>query len=299
VILGAAVKNFVVALLAIAGLTVGLSQLASAADLPVKARQPARQQPAQQAPASTNWSGTQIGGNGGGSVANNAFVEPGSVACWPGSVFGTSCTETPFSFSGQGKSFVGGGFVGYNVQMANTVVGVEGDALWKKATTSSSQQSTALGLGPCDPCLRSDAFTGSISQGFEASIRARGGFLVTPSTLIYGTAGISFGQVSGSFTYQGILNFPAGSMATASGSWSDFRVGPTAGAGVETAIGPGLKLRLEYRYTSYGSYSKDIPLTTVCGPPGGCVFPSANSHINVPNVYNQKLMVGIGYNLGG
>jgi outer membrane immunogenic protein len=292
-------KRIAIALLAVTGVSMGLSQLASAADLPVKARQPARQQPAQQAPASTNWSGTQIGGNGGGSVANNAFVEPGSVACWPGSVFGTTCTETPFSFSGQGKSFVGGGFVGYNVQMANTVVGVEGDALWKKATTSSSQQSTALGPTFCDPpCSRLDSFTGSISQGFEASIRARGGFLVTPSTLIYGTAGISFGQVSGSFTYQGILNVPPGSMATASGSWSDFRIGPTAGAGVETAIGPGLKLRLEYRYTSYGSYSKDIPLNTVCTG-GGCVFPSANSHINVPNVYNQKLMVGIGYNLRG
>ena len=52
---------------------------AVAADLKV----PAPVAVAQQTPAS-NWSGGQIGGNGGGSISNNSFVEPGTYLCSAG-----------------------------------------------------------------------------------------------------------------------------------------------------------------------------------------------------------------------
>ena len=79
---------------------------AFSADMSVKPRpSSAVQQPVVQA---SNWNGGQIGGNGGGSIGNNNFVEPGSVVCYL-----ASCPETPFNFSGHPSSFVGGGFIGY------------------------------------------------------------------------------------------------------------------------------------------------------------------------------------------
>src|SRR5262245_1465956 len=81
---------------------------AFAADL----RVPASTGVQQQATASSNWSGGQVGGNGGGSIANNSFVEPGSYLCASGFFIGSNCFETPFSFSDQKASAVAGGFVG-------------------------------------------------------------------------------------------------------------------------------------------------------------------------------------------
>ena len=38
-------------------------------------------------------------------------------------------------------------------------------------------------------------------QSWDASVRGRAGFLVTPWTLAYGTVGVAFGSVGGSFSY--------------------------------------------------------------------------------------------------
>jgi opacity protein-like surface antigen len=96
--------------------------------------------------------------------------------------------------------------------------------------------------------FRSETFTGSIKQTWDGSVRARAGYLVTPWILAYGTAGFAYGDVSGSFGYSAHDIFDLGYSTTGGGSWSDTRVGWTAGGGVETIISAGLTLRLEYRY---------------------------------------------------
>ena len=51
-------------------------------------------------------------------------------------------------------------------------------------------------------CLIGDTFTGSLHQGWDASIRGRFGVPINYSrTLIYATGGVAFGHVSGSFGY--------------------------------------------------------------------------------------------------
>jgi outer membrane immunogenic protein len=258
---------------------------AFSADMTVRPRpSPAVQAPAPQA---SNWSGGQIGGNGGGSIGNNNFVEPGAVVC-PGGL----CYETPFSFSGRPASFVGGVFAGYRWQMGNTVFGVEGDATWQQLKTSASQSSIST-------TMVTDDFSGSIKQEWEGSLRARYGWLVTPMTLIYATGGVSFGEVSGSFSYTG--NWATGpATVSGSGSWNDTRVGYTVGGGIESDVSSlfgvrGLKARAEYRFTSYGSYSKDIALACVGAACGPSVAPSSNAHIEVSDVYNHKFLVGLGF----
>ena len=47
-------------------------------------------------------------------------------------------------------------------------------------------------------------------------------------------------------------------------TWSDTRIGSTVGAGWETEIAPRWKVRGEYRYTDFGSYTKTFGLTTRC-----------------------------------
>jgi len=254
---------------------------------PVRAA-PQRAAPQQQA---SNWTGGQAGGSNGVSSANNNFVEPGAFN------FSNLCScdpsyETPFSFSGKSVSYIVGGFLGYRVQMGNVVVGVEGDVYWKRGETSQVQNTPP-------PWLASETFTGSQKQGTDASLRARLGYLVTPWTLLYATGGLAIGNVSGSFSYAA---FPPSFCSvtpcynvTGAASWSDTRVGGTVGAGAETQIFAGVKARMEYRYTDFGSFSKDVPLTDnsfgACGSRCG-----TNAHIDL-RAFNHRLTVGLGFDL--
>jgi hypothetical protein len=58
----------------------------------------------------------------------------------------------------------------------------------------------------------------------------------------------------------------------------------------------GVKGRIEYRYTDYGKFSKDVPLTnnypSVCTA-GTC---GTNAHIDM-RAFNQRIMVGLGFDL--
>jgi outer membrane immunogenic protein len=275
-------RRFLISSVGVLSTVVALTP-AFAADLTVKPRPATAVQPAPQA---SNWTGGQIGGNGGGSIGNNNFVEPGALVCFAAG----TCGETPFSFDKNPGSFVGGGFIGYRWQMGSTVFGVEGDVTWQELKSSVSQSSiTAITGG-----LRTDSFSGSIKQGVEGSVRARYGWLMTPMTLLYVTGGVAFGEVSGSFSYTGV----AADTVSGSGSWNDTRVGWTVGGGVESDVSslfgiPGVKVRAEYRFTDYGGYSKDIALSCT-GACSSVTYPSSTAHIEVSDVYNHKFLVGVG-----
>src|SRR5206468_6899232 len=72
--------------------------------------------------------------------------------------------------------------------------------------------------------------------------RPRLGFLATPNTLLYGTAGAAYGQVKDSAT----INVAGVGAATA--TFQDVKAGWTAGAGIEGAFGGGWSAKLEYLY---------------------------------------------------
>src|SRR5262249_28162197 len=108
---------------------------------------PARTRPAVAAPAA-NWTGFQTGAFGGNSSLAQNFAEPVAFLCPIAPVISASPSppppscETPFHFDGHPSSFTGGGFLGYRVQFGILVVGVEGDAAWKRAKTSLTQMDT-------------------------------------------------------------------------------------------------------------------------------------------------------------
>ena len=214
--------------------------------------------------------GRSVAPNGVSSV-NNGFVEPGAYVCPFGSSIGSNCFETPFSFSGHKAAYTIGPFVGYRFQWGNWVLGIEGDWSYKNSENSLSQSSTAAIAVTGSNYARTDQFSGSVKQKSDSSIRARVGTLVTPWSLLYVTGGVAFAEISGSFAYAGSLYFCPGSSsgaacvssststvatATTAVTWSDTRVGSTVGAGWETEIAPPWKVRGEYRYTDFGSYTK-------------------------------------------
>jgi outer membrane immunogenic protein len=243
------------------------------------------------AAAQPSWTGAQGGGQGGVSNMAQGFAEPGARLFPSSCPFAPTgyCSETPFSFSGNRTGATGGGFLGYRMQFGTFVGGVEGDINAQSMSNSyASSDSNAF---------RSETFNGSVKQGWDSSIRGRAGFLVTPWTLVYGTGGVAFGSVSGSFGYSAyevdhLCGFVCASSVGA-GSWSTTRSGLTGGAGIETLITQSLTLRLEYRYTDFGRYSENVYLNTVCGTT--CSSPSNNALINLHPTF-QAVRVGVGYN---
>jgi outer membrane immunogenic protein len=258
------------------------------------------------AAAQPNWTGAQVGGQGGISSMAQGFAEPGSHLfpdCSSGAIspfppFPASyCRETPFSFDGNKYTATGGVFLGYRLQFGSVVTGIEGDFNAKNATAGYTAATTNQ--------FRTETFNGSASQGWDSSIRGRLGWLVTPSTMIYGTGGVAFGRVTGTFGYSAIENDGCSSpnspcaYVNGGGIWSTVRTGATAGGGVETlfstGIGPfpSLTLRLEYRYTDLGNFSENVPLHTFCA--GACTSPSSNASINLHPTF-QTVTVGVGLN---
>jgi len=301
-------------LIILAFCAIALCAPAHAADMgiPRPARPASTSAPAPQQTASTNWSGGQIGGSNGVSSVNNNFVEPGAYLCPAGFPFETTCFETPFSFSGHPLTYTIGPFLGYRWQVGNSVIGVEGDWSWKHGETSFAQGIPAVCFDTGCINYRSDAKAGTISQNWDSSVRMRYGWLVNPWTLIYGTAGVAFGEISGSFNFNAAgfrcVTTPGvpvclapptatGITAVSDASWSDIKVGGTVGAGVEFAIAAGWKARAEYRYTDFGHYTKTVAVVSNCGVAGvGCSVPSSAATIDLSESFHT-FRVGIGFDL--
>src|SRR5262249_660175 len=82
--------------------------------------------------------------------------------------------------------------------------------------------------------------------------RPRFGFLATPNILLYGTAGLAYGQVneSAAVTVTGV--------GTAVSSFKDVKAGWTAGAGIEATFGGRWSGKIEYLYLDLGKTEQTL-----------------------------------------
>lgn len=136
-------------------------------------------------------------------------------------------TDTAFA-RGWGASLL----AGYNWQAGRTVFGLETD----------------IGKGR----LRSGRSNGidSYTIGYDTtgSLRARAGYLLTPSFMVYATGGFAYAHST--ITLDGVE------------SSKQWQTGWQGGLGTELKLDPRWSLRLEYLYTDYGS-------KTITGPVSG------------------------------
>jgi outer membrane immunogenic protein len=158
--------------------------------------------------------------------APSAPIETLPVASWTGPYagitagygFGGDADDTTAGNSIGTDGFLGGAFLGYNVELGNGMVaGVEGDVGYSgvKGTNAGTE----------------------VKSGVDGSLRARLGYTISPDILLYGTAGGAAKRTS--VTEGGIKD-------------SETQLGWTAGAGTDIKFTEQLFGRVEYRYTDYG-----------------------------------------------
>jgi outer membrane immunogenic protein len=233
-------KHFGRALAAASLLSIGISGTASAADMAVKA------QPMPPPVAVYNWTGFYIGGFGGYGWGNHDRINDAGFAN---------------SYSSSGA--IAGGLAGYNWQIKNFVLGVEGDLAWADIKGN-------------------DNFTGGTldetTLRWVGTIRGRAGIAID-KWLLFGTAGWAYGQ-------QRHVNT---NLAVGIDAFSSNTSGWTAGAGVEYAFAPNWLGKVEYRYYDFERYSRaGAPVTT----------PNGNVPYSVASQY-QTVTVGVSYKFGG
>ena len=208
-------RRFQYALLATVA-AIGFASVASAADLPTKG-------PYYKAPMAApafSWTGFYIGGDIGYGWGTSDGTLTNSVGGFP------------IPYSADPNGIIGGGFLGYNYQINQFVVGVEAD--WQAADLTGSASSALFG-----------GYTMSTRVNDYGSLRGRLGYAMD-RWLVFATGGWAWGKASTSYAVTGSPVFYTNSVN--GNGW-------TAGGGVEYALTNNWLARFEYRYTDLGSHS--------------------------------------------
>jgi len=209
-------RNNKMAFVLAAAMGFGGMQVATAADMPVKAR------PMAPVPVAYNWTGCYVGGNIGGLWANKDWTNE-----TPGPNFGL-----PIG-SHDPSGFLGGGQIGCNYQVSTFVFGIQGDYDW---TDASATNNDLVVLANTDR---------TTIKGL-ASVTGRAGY-AWDRFLVYAKGGAAWVRDDYD-VYVTATGAPAGSA-------SETRTGWTAGGGGEYAFAPSWSAFVEYDYYDFGTRS--------------------------------------------
>jgi outer membrane immunogenic protein len=141
------------------------------------------------------------------------------------------------------------GYAGYNWQISPAWLwGVEADIGW--ADNKDKESSRIPGLGVLD----AGSFA-EVSGSWDASVRLRGGMLLTPILLGYVTGGVAFQHLEATATCPADTTVCNPALGPQSFSSSTTRTGWTVGAGLEALLSAHCLVRVEYRYADLGDFS--------------------------------------------
>jgi outer membrane immunogenic protein len=202
-------KKFLLGTVALAAL--GVAAPAFAADLPARAPVYAK---APALAAVYNWTGFYVGIFGGGGWGNHYRHN-----------------TAPFDNNYTSAGGLVGGTIGYNYQMNNFVLGVEGDLAWASIVGNDASVGGTLD---------------ETRLNWIGSVRARGG-IAFGNALIFATGGWAFAQ-------QRHFNdgAPGDTFTTNTNGW-------TVGGGLEYAFNNNWSAKGEYRYYDFARYSRPVP----------------------------------------
>jgi outer membrane immunogenic protein len=275
-------RRTIVASLTAAGLCVGFSAAASAADLGSPAPAPVYTKAPIVEPA-YNWTGLYLGGNAGRARESASGISDFIDTGVPPSV-------NPQSNSFSSVGFVGGGQIGYNWQVApNWVLGAEGDWDWLRTNYKLCRQTDD------EVCFDAGRGFESISSQTKwlATARARAGVTVD-KFMFYGTGGAAWGSIQSTES----LNCLVGGCGTSSGklasssSITQTKAGWAAGLGVEGMLARNWSIKAEWLHVDLGHLSNT--LTTVGNANSG-----TQSAVWSRDERFDMLRVGVNYHLGG
>jgi outer membrane immunogenic protein len=282
-----------IAALAVVGFDAGLGSASLAADLPA----PPVYAKAPPTPAAPGWTGFYVGlGVGTRSSQTDGDMSRDSLvanfgACNP--AFSLACTGETLNSTG----FRISPYFGYNYQFApQWLAGVEGDfGLGSK--TAKLEGLFGPNSGASEFFGASDSF--AVKSGWDASARARLGYLLTPSFLLYGTAGVAWQRIEATSTCSldsfgcapGL--FFGGYTSTVTDATT--KLGYTVGGGFETMLWSNWIVRGEYRYSDYGTITNTD--TRSCLIAGGCST-SSFSVVETLHLKTQTATFGIAYKFG-
>lgn len=239
---------------------IALAGSAIAADLPSRAPAPAY------IPPPYSWSGLYIGGQIGYAwgQANSSTFE-GAPAAF--------LLDGPFNYNPQGV--IGGVHLGYNLQIGQWLLGLEGDVDGTSVSRTFAAPTFVAPLAVFPGAFGATIQTRSDLQG---SIRLRAGF-AWDRALLYATGGAAFAGVK--TTYSDAIGFD---------SISRTRAGWTVGGGIEYAITDNWSVRGEYRYADFGHYD-DYLINSA--PLGGGAAEGVHTHLT-----ENRVQVGFSYKFG-
>jgi outer membrane immunogenic protein len=246
--------------------------------------------------AVANWTGFYVGGNigwGGAreSAIATAIPSPGFGA--PGILFGgvAGYGLLPTSYGLGRDGLLGGVHAGYNWQMMQWLVGIEGDFVFLNAKASESE--ALLATFPGAPTPTNAILQVTAKNDWLASARLRLGY-VWNNLLLYGTAGAAWTEASYRATFNGpgsgVAAFPAGSAA--SSSFSKTSTGYVVGGGLEWMILQNWLLRVEYLHYGFDNATGNVPFTG-----GNCTLAAANCSWNIGTTHLQfdTVRAGVSY----
>ncbi len=204
---------------------IAIAGSAFAADLPYRGPPPVYLPP----PPIFTWTGLYMGGQIGYAWGS----DPIDV------VDITDPTANAF-FNTQPTGVIGGAHVGYNLQIAQWVAGLEGTV--DGTSIRGTRTSAAVPV-----------VTMSTRSSVEGSIRLRAG-IAFDRVLIYGTGGAAFASIENGYS----IGFPFFLAETDSKT----RSGWTVGGGLEYAVTNNWSIGAEYRYSDFGR-SPDFPFSSI------------------------------------
>jgi outer membrane immunogenic protein len=237
------------------------------------------------APPAVDWTGWYVGGNAGGRWTKFEGDFVGSAV----QGFTRSGEPDVFSFETINRgSFLGGGQLGYNLQRASWVFGIEADF------DTTDARHVVVGPGSF-VFMTNNRF--ELEDDWQATLRARLGYAFD-RWLAYLTGGVAMARVTatglygpgrflGDGTPQALQVTPS-----AGGSDEDVVIGGVVGVGLEYAFTNAMSLGLEYRYTQFEDGEFDL---------GAIPFPGglASSVTSSLQETESEITARLNFKLGG
>ena len=229
---------------------------------------------AQAPPGTVNWAGPYVGlslGGEWGQLPGSVSVAPTAAGAVPGSAAVPGSTR--HLYGSTNGTVTGGGQVGYNYQIDNFVLGVEGDI--RGGGLSTTTNVPAGGLTNFAPGSSFNA-----TSDFNASVRGRLGYAWN-QFLFYGTGGIAVADVNVKSNFAPSIAAGGTALPGTSASSSTTLLGPTFGGGVEYALTPNISIAGEYRYTDYGFGTVHLGNVATTGVGGAVATSPASERIGL------------------